>query len=360
MRHLVILTDSRRTGVAFKRTQTMKKHILFLLFFSLFFQKNFSLQAQNIKTFRIPALVIHGGAGTILKENMTSAQEGAYHAKLIEALNAGYEILESGGSSEEAVVSTIIIMENSHLFNAGKGAVFTSEGINEMDASIMNGANGSAGAVAGVKTIKNPVLAARAVKNNSVHVMMSGAGAEIFARDQNLELVDPSYFYTQRRKSQLEKLQQAEKSKEEGSLNRWKDYKYGTVGAVALDKNGNICAATSTGGMTNKKYGRIGDSPVIGAGTFANKSCGVSATGHGEYFIRNVVAYDIAARMEYKKISLGDAAEEVIMDKLRSIGGSGGIIGLDARGNISMIFNTPGMYRGYIQKNGKAKTLIYK
>ncbi|WP_456460343.1 isoaspartyl peptidase/L-asparaginase family protein [Reichenbachiella sp.] len=338
----------------------MKKCILFFVFLSFFVFDHARLCAQNIKSSGGPTLVIHGGAGTILKENMTPEDEKAYHTKLKEALNAGYNILNSGGTSEDAVIAAIMIMEDSPLFNAGKGAVFTNEGTNEMDASIMNGGNGSAGAIAGVKTIKNPILAAQAVKNNSEHVMMSGNGAERFAADQNLELVDPSYFFTERRKMQLDKLKNAEKSNEEGSIKKWKDYKYGTVGAVALDTNGNICAATSTGGMTNKKYGRIGDAPVIGAGTFANKICGVSATGHGEYFIRNVVAYDIAAIMEYKKVPLGAATENVVMEKLVKIGGGGGVVALDAKGNISMTFNTPGMYRGYIQKEGKARTYIYK
>ncbi len=343
-----------------KRNPTMKKCILFFVFISLIFFDHAFLCAQNIKSAGGPTLVIHGGAGTILRENMTPEDEKAYHEKLKEALNAGYKILNSGGAAEEAVVAAIMIMEDSPLFNAGKGAVFTNEGTNEMDASIMNGGDGSAGAVAGVKTIKNPILAAQAVKSNSEHVMMAGKGAEQFAADRNIERVDASYFYTERRKKQLDKLKEAEKANEEGNIKPWKDYKYGTVGAVALDKNGNICAATSTGGMTNKKYGRIGDSPVIGAGTFANKTCGVSATGHGEYFIRNVVAYDIAAMMEYKKISLGAATEKIVMEKLLQIGGSGGIVALDANGNISMTFNTPGMYRGYIQKEGRPRTFIYK
>ncbi|WP_420582507.1 isoaspartyl peptidase/L-asparaginase family protein [Reichenbachiella sp.] len=338
----------------------MKKYMLFTVFLTLLFFDQEFVQAQNIKSAGGPTLVIHGGAGTILKENMTPEDEKAYHEKLKEALHAGYEILNSGGTSENAVITAIMIMEDSPLFNAGKGAVFTNEGTNEMDASIMNGGDGSAGAVAGIKTIKNPILAAQAVKNNSEHVMMAGNGAEQFAVDQNIERVDASYFYTERRKKQLDNLKEAEKANEEGSIKQWRDYKYGTVGAVALDKNGNICAATSTGGMTNKKYGRIGDAPVIGAGTFANKTCGVSATGHGEYFIRNVVAYDIAAMMEYKKIPLGAAAENVIMEKLKRIGGGGGVVALDSNGNISMTFNTPGMYRGYIQKEGKARTYIYK
>lgn len=337
----------------------MKKYNLFYLHLSFFVLIISSLQAQHIKTSGRPALVIHGGAGTILKENMTEEQQQLYHNKLKEALNAGYEILDKGGSAEDAIVTSISIMEDSPLFNAGKGSVFTNKAVNEMDASIMNGANGSAGAVAGVRIIKNPILAAQAVKNNSVHVMMAGQGAEKFAQDQNLKLVEPSYFYTERRKQQLEKLQKAERMKEQGAISRLQDYKYGTVGAVALDKNGNICAATSTGGMTNKKYGRIGDAPVIGAGTFANKICGVSATGHGEFFIRNVVAYDIAARMEYKEVSLAEATEQVIMKKLKSINGGGGVVALDAEGNISMTFNTAGMYRGYIQKKKRAKTLIF-
>lgn len=338
----------------------MKKCILFFLFFANYFGSHLLLCAQNIPTSHTPTLVIHGGAGTILKENMTREQEQAYHDKLKEALNAGHAVLKDGGTSEDAVIVAIMIMEDSPLFNAGKGSVFTSDGTNEMDASIMNGFDGSAGAVAGVKTIKNPILAARAVKNNSAHVMMSGSGVEQFAKDQNLELVDPSYFYTERRKQQLEKLQEAERAQDEGRITKWKDYKFGTVGAVALDQFGNICAATSTGGMTNKKYGRIGDAPVIGAGTFANKICGVSATGHGEYFIRNVVAYDIAAKMEYKQLSLGEAASEVVEQKLKKIGGDGGVIALDSQGNISMTFNTPGMYRGYIQQEGKPVTFIYR
>ncbi|MEO9965576.1 MAG: isoaspartyl peptidase/L-asparaginase [Reichenbachiella sp.] len=338
----------------------MKKCKIFFLAITFFTLCSLQLHAQNIKSVEGPSLVIHGGAGTILKENLTPELEQAYHSKLKQALETGYEILEKGGSSEEAVIAAILVMEDSPLFNAGKGAVFTNEGTNEMDASIMNGGDGSAGAVAGIKTVKNPILAAQAVKNNSEHVMLSGEGAELFARDRGLELVDPSYFYTERRKEQLEKLKKAEQSNEEGRIQRWKDWKYGTVGAVALDKQGNICAATSTGGMTNKKYGRIGDAPVIGAGTFANRICGVSATGHGEYFIRSVVAYDIAARMEYQNKSLAEASYGVVMKKLKLLGGGGGVIALDSKGNISMIFNTSGMYRGYMQKGKEAKTLIFK
>lgn len=337
----------------------MKKCILFFLPISFFLLVISGSLAQHIDTGGRPALVIHGGAGNILEENFTEEQKAEYHQKLKEALEAGFAVLDSGGSAEAAVVRAIIIMEDSPLFNAGKGSVFTSEATNEMDASIMNGSDGRAGAVAGVMTIKNPILAAQKVKNSSVHVMMAGRGAEAFADDMGLEIVDPSYFYTEKRKAQLEKIQKEENSKSEGTLRQSIDYKYGTVGAVALDKNGNICAATSTGGMTNKKYGRIGDTPVIGAGTFANQTCGVSATGHGEFFIRNVVAYDIAAIMEYQNKPLSVAADQVIMKKLKSKGGGGGIIALDAKGNIAMTFNTPGMFRGYIQKSSNAQTYLF-
>ncbi len=304
-------------------------------------------------------LVIHGGAGTILKENMTAEKETAYREKLNEALETGYAILEKGGSSMDAVVATIQVMELSPLFNSGVGAVYTHEGRNELDASVMDGGTGSAGAVAGVTTIKSPIRAALEVMKNSPHVMMSGSGAEAFAEQQGLEIVPNSYFGTERRKKSLEKVLEREANKTSNLL-QYQDWKYGTVGAVALDKEGNIAAGTSTGGMTNKRFGRIGDSPIIGAGTFAeNISCGVSSTGHGEYFIRNAVAYDIAARMKYLKTSVEQSAKEVIQDKLVEKGGSGGVICLDRAGNIAMEFNTAGMYRGYMQ-NGKAHVYIYK
>ncbi len=304
-------------------------------------------------------LVIHGGAGTILKENMTDETELAYREKLDEALKTGYAILEKGGTSMEAVVATIQVMERSPLFNSGIGAVYTHEGRNELDASVMDGNTGKAGAVAGVTTIKSPIRAALEVMNNSPHVMMAGPGAEAFAKEQGLEMVDNSYFGTERRKKALEKVLENEVNKTSDLL-QYQDWKYGTVGAVALDKEGNIAAGTSTGGMTNKRYGRIGDSPIIGAGTFAeNISCGVSATGHGEYFIRNAVAYDIAARMKYLHTSVEESARKVIQKKLVEKGGSGGVICLDRAGNVAMEFNTPGMYRGYIQ-NGEAKVFIYK
>ena len=311
-------------------------------------------------------LVIHGGAGTIKRENMTPEREKAYREGLNQALEAGYEVLESGGGSLDAVIAAIKVMEDNPLFNAGKGAVFTNEGKNELDASIMDGSNLMAGAVAGVTTIKNPITAAYAVMTKSEHVMMAGKGAEKFAQDQGLEIVDPSYFFDSVRWEQLQRIKGKELGKEANNIDPYvdpyiKDRKFGTVGAVALDKNGNIAAGTSTGGMTNKKYGRVGDAPIIGAGTYANNAtCGVSATGHGEYFIRLGVARDIASLMEYKGMSLEEAANEVINTKLEKLGGDGGIVALDRQGNISMTFNSEGMYRGFITKKGEGKTFIYK
>jgi beta-aspartyl-peptidase (threonine type) len=290
------------------------------------------------------AIAIHGGAGTITRKNMTPEKESGYRSKLEEALNTGYSILEKGGLSLDAVEATIRIMEDSELFNAGKGAVFTNTGTNELDASIMDGSNLKAGAVAGVKTVKNPIFAARKVMEETWHVMLSGDGADLFAKEQNLEIVDPIYFYTQRRWDSLKKIQSE---------------KHGTVGCVALDKNGNLAAGTSTGGLTNKQWGRIGDSPIIGAGTYANnKTCAVSGTGQGEYFIRGNVAYDISAIMEYENLSVGKAARKVI-SKLSDLGGEGGVIAMDSHGNISMPFNTAGMYRGFRKSNSPAKILIY-
>lgn len=312
-------------------------------------------------------LVIHGGAGTIRKENMTPEREAQYRAKLEESLSTGFKVLKNGGTSVEAVIATLQVMEESPLFNAGLGAVFTNEGIHELDASIMDGGSGMAGAVAGVRTIKSPIEAAYQVMVNSKHVMMAGRGAETFAESRGLAMVDNSYFYTERRYKSLQKAKEAEASesagrmRESSSLLPFQDYKYGTVGAAALDKDGNIAAGTTTGGMTNKRYGRIGDSPIIGAGTFAeNISCAISATGHGEFFIRNVVGYDIAALMKYKGMSITEAAEEVVMKKLVEKGGSGGVIGLDRQGNIMMTFNSEGMYRGYIKEEGNPHTFIYR
>ncbi len=313
------------------------------------------------------AIAIHGGAGTISRENLSEEMEKAYREKLQEALEAGYSVLENGGVSTEAVVAAIKIMEDSELFNAGKGAVFTSDGRNELDAAIMDGKTRNAGTVAGITNVKNPITAAVAVMNNSPHVMMIGKGAEKFAKEQGLEIVDSSYFYTEKRYQQLLKIKESEKqeldhSGNEGSiLDRIPDKKFGTVGAVALDQQGNLAAATSTGGMSNKKYGRVGDVPIIGAGTYAdNNACAVSATGHGEYFIRSVVAYDIAALMKYKNMSVKDAANEVVNHKLVEMQGEGGVIAIDQKGNITTPFNTSGMYRGYIDTKGTMKIAIYQ
>lgn len=317
-------------------------------------------QTEDTKVAPPPyAMVIHGGAGTILKENMTSETENDYQAAMHQALTIGEEILKHGGTSMDAVENVIRYMEDSPLFNAGKGAVFTHEGKNEMDASFMSGKDQNAGAVGGVTNIKHPISAARAVLEKSEHVMMVGKGAEAFAASSGLEIVDPAYFKTERRWSSLQRILEAEKQEIELSESDDKDRKHGTVGCVALDKDGNIAAGTSTGGMTNKKYNRIGDSPIIGAGTFAdNATCGVSSTGHGEFFIRYTVARDIAALMEYGGKSLQQAADYIIMDKLVQKGGSGGIIALDKYGNVAMPFNTAGMYRGYVKPDERV-VLIY-
>ena len=305
-------------------------------------------------------IVIHGGAGTILKENMTDSLENAYRAKLEEALKAGNEILKNGGSSMDAVQAAIMIMEDSPLFNAGKGAVFTNSERNELDASFMDGATLNAGAVGGVTIVRNPITAARAVLEKSEHVMLTGEGANQFALLQGLDTVDNSYFYTERRFNSLQKLKN-EKGGNSSLLSEENDYKFGTVGAAALDKAGNLAAGTSTGGMTNKKFGRIGDSPIIGAGTYANNAtCAVSCTGHGEYFIRYAVAHDVSAMMEYKGVSLKEAGEAVINKKLVDAGGTGGLISIDALGNVSMPFNTAGMYRGFMLDGEEAKIFIYK
>lgn len=313
------------------------------------------------------AIVIHGGAGTILKENMTDSLESAYKQKLEEAIKIGYEILEKEGTALEAVTKTINVLEDSPLFNAGIGAVFTHEETNALDASIMDGATLNAGAVAGVTHIKNPIDLAYEVMVNSDHVMLSGKGAEEFAILRGFELVDPSYFYTENRFQSLKRIKDQEKTQLDHNGKTAfvdsfiKDSKFGTVGCVALDKSGNIAAGTSTGGMTNKRWDRIGDSPIIGAGTYANnKTCGVSSTGWGEYFIRAMVAHDISAMMEYKGTSLKEAATEVIQKKIPDLGGDGGIVALDKDGNIAMEFNTAGMYRAYINTKGELFIGIYK
>jgi len=314
-------------------------------------------------------MVIHGGAGTLTRKNMSVEKEAAYRAALTLALQTGYKTLKAGKSSLDAVEATIHVMEDSPLFNAGKGAVFTHDGKNEMDAAIMEGKTMMAGAVAGVTTIKNPISAARAVMEKSEHVMMVGQGAEAFARQAGITIVDPKYFYT---KERWDGLQQAikedsakavldhgsKKSMKLGTLNH--DFKFGTVGTVALDQAGNLAAGTSTGGMTNKKYGRVGDAPIIGAGTYANNAtAGISCTGWGEFYIRNVVAHDISAMMEYKNMSVADAAAAAI-EKVGKMGGDGGLIALDAKGHVAMPFNTEGMYRGTVTEDGKIEILIYK
>ena len=297
------------------------------------------------------AIVVHGGAGTILKKNMSDEMELAYKLKLEEAINAGYNILEKNGSSKDAVEQTIKILENSELFNAGKGSVLSNKGVVEMDASIMNGQSLNAGAISGIKTIKNPISAARLVMEKSEHVFLSGEGAEEFAKLQGLDIIDNEYFITETR------LKSLLNAKKRDSI---KENKFGTVGCVAIDKFGNITSGTSTGGMTNKKWNRIGDVPIIGAGTYANNNtCGISSTGWGEYFIRNVVAYDISSQIEYKKISI-DLAAKNTLKKVKDLGGNGGVIGIDKNGNILMDFNTEGMYRGYKKSDGESEISIYK
>jgi beta-aspartyl-peptidase (threonine type) len=314
-------------------------------------------------------MVIHGGAGTILKKNMTPEKEAAYVAALTKALQAGYAEIKAGKSSLDAVEATIHVLENDPHFNAGKGAVFTHDGRNELDAAIMDGKTLMAGAVAGVTTVKNPISAARAVMEKSEHVMMFGDGADKFAKEVGLEIVNPKYFWTKERWDGLQDAIKedstkavldhgSKKSSLLGTINH--DYKFGTVGCVALDKAGNLAAGTSTGGMTNKKYGRVGDSPIIGAGTYCNnETAGISCTGWGEFYIRNVVAKTISDLMEYKGISVTEASK-IVLDKVGKMGGDGGLIALDKKGNIAMPFNTEGMYRGTITADGKIEVNIYK
>jgi len=303
------------------------------------------------------AIVIHGGAGAIQRGQVSAEREQEYRDRLEEALRAGHAVLERGGSSVDAVIEAIVIMEDSPLFNAGRGAVFTAEGRNELDASLMEGRNREAGAVAGVTRVRNPIRLVRAVMDHSEHVMFAREGAEVFAEQQGLEMVDPEYFHTDHRYEALRRAQEAERTFLDHDL---EGHALGTVGAVALDRDGNIAAGTSTGGMTNKRFGRVGDSPIIGAGTWAdNRTCGVSATGHGEFFIRNAVAYDICAQMEYRGVSLREAADDVVMRKLVEHGGDGGVVALDAQGNIAMPHNTPGMYRGYVDVDGNVVVRIF-
>jgi L-asparaginase / beta-aspartyl-peptidase len=311
------------------------------------------------------AIAIHGGSGTITRATLTPEREAAYRAVLTEALEAGRKVLAANGTSLDAVVAAVKIMEDSPLFNAGKGAVFTHEGTNEMDASIMDGNGRRAGAVAGVTVVRNPIEAARAVMDKSRHVMMAGKGAELFAKDQGLAIVDPKYFWTQERWDQLQKAKERDRipldhdaPKKTSALEE--DEKFGTVGAVALDKTGNLAAATSTGGLNNKRFGRVGDSPIVGAGTWAeNESVAVSATGTGEMFIRGVAAYDIAARVKYKGATAQQAADDALAT-VKALGGRGGVIVLDRTGNAVFSFTTEGMYRGLAKGDAKPEVLIYR
>ncbi len=314
-------------------------------------------------------IAIHGGAGTILKKNMTPALEKAYKDGLVAALNAGYSILEKGGTALDAVKAAVISLEDNILFNAGRGSVFTNKGHHEMDASVMNGKDLRAGAVAGVQGIRNPVALAYEVMQRTEHVMLSGDGAVEFAAEIKMPLETDEYFYSEFRYNQWEHVRDSDSTALDHNINTSsfakasadKEKKFGTVGAVACDKNGDIAAATSTGGMTNKKFGRVGDTPLIGCGTYANnKTCAISATGHGELFMKAVAAYDVSALMEYKNYSLQQAMDEVVNKKLVAIEGEGGMIGVDAQGNAAMVFNSEGMYRAMKNSNGRMEIDIYK
>ena len=316
----------------------MKKYLYLMILILLSCNKN---DKKDI------AIVIHGGAGIILKENITKSKEDSIINKLDQAITKGWKLLMEGNPSELAVIETIKVLEDSPLFNAGKGSVFNSDGKVENDASIMRGNDLNAGASSGTSNIKNPITLAADIMNHSDHVFLSGKGAEKFAKKRNLEIVNNEYFHTEFRYKQL--------------INKKEEGKYGTVGCVAIDFDGNIVAGTSTGGMTNKKWGRIGDSPIIGAGTYANNNtCGISSTGSGEYFIKTVAAFQVSSLMENKKISLAKAMNDVIYNKIGSIGGDGGMIGIDKNSNIAMDFNTAGMYRASIDKKGRKQILLYK
>ncbi len=329
-------------------------------------------------------LLVHGGAGVINRDSMSSEMETRYTTKLGDALIAGHKVLKAGGSSLDAVVAAIQVLEDSPLFNAGKGSVFTHEGRNELDAAVMEGKTKRAGAVAGVTIVKNPISAARAVMEQSPHVLLIGRGAEVFATKAGLEIVDPAYFWTEARWEQIREVwrreaegkQPAEKSGTEKSRpektpapsrkpdrsetpSGAEDHPYGTVGAVALDQHGNLAAGTSTGGIHNKMFGRVGDSPIIGAGTYAdNESCAISATGQGEFFIRLALAHEITALMKYKQLPVEKAAAEVVLGKLKTAGGEGGLIALDAQGNFTAPYNTAGMFRGYITRDGRTHVML--
>ena len=305
-------------------------------------------------------LVIHGGSGTILKKNMTPETETAYLEGLEDALAAGYKVLDNKGTAVDAVKAAIISLENNILFNAGRGSVFTKNGEHEMDAAIMDGDNLKAGAVAGVHNVRNPVELAEKIMFNSGHVFLYGEGAEEFAKEMNVRTEPDEYFFSQFRFDQWKSIRDKNTSALDHNI-LLTENKFGTVGAVACDTNGNLAAATSTGGMTNKRLGRIGDSPLIGCGTYANnRTCAISCTGHGEPFIRAVAAYDVSCMMRYRKLNLGQAMNKVVHRKLVKLGGEGGMIGVDAKGNAEMIFNTKGMYRGMKSSDGTNEVAIYK
>jgi L-asparaginase / beta-aspartyl-peptidase len=331
----------------------MRKAVLFTFLFVL----QISLVLAQNKF----GLVIHGGAGSITKGRFDAEKEQAYLNALDSALSIGYQVLENDGSSLDAVEKVIVYFENNPLFNSGRGCVLTAQGKAELDASIMDGKTLNAGAVAGVTTIKNPIRAAREVMVNSPHVLLMGRGAEAFAKNQGLEMVNNDYFITQTRRAQFDKWNREKMKDEKGSTELEKDFKFGTVGVATLDKQGNLAAGTSTGGMMYKQFGRVGDSPIIGAGTYANnKTCAISSTGHGEYFMRGLIAYDISAVMAYKNLPLDIAAKFVIHEKLEDLGGKGGVIGMDAKGNVTMQFNTAGMFRGYMLNTGEKEVLMYQ
>lgn len=310
------------------------------------------------------SIAIHGGAGTILKEDMTPELEKAYSQGLEDALNAGYAVLEEGGDATNAVKAAIVILEDNLLFNAGRGSVFTKKGVQEMDAAIMDGKSLAAGAVAGVRNVRNPIELAAEVMQKSNHVFLSGKGANDFAIKQGIKLEPDEFFFSQFRYDQWKAIRDSDNYSLDHTHQNLeellRDKKFGTVGAVACDSKGNIAAATSTGGMTNKKYGRIGDSPLIGCGTYANnKTCAISCTGHGEPFIRAVAAHDVSCLMEYKNLSLQQAMDEVVNRKLVEMEGEGGMIGVDAAGNVAMLFNSAGMYRGMRNSKGEMVIGIY-
>ena len=324
-----------------------------------------SIAGENAATSNAAfALVIHGGAGVLSKKEMTPESESAYRAVLEQSLRAGYAVLQTNGTSTDAVVAAIQVMEDSPLFNAGRGAVLNSEGQVELDAAIMEGAGRKAGSVAAVKHLKNPIMTARLVMEKSPHVLLVGDGAEKFAKEQGIELVPQDYFITEARVKQLEQILREKQSQNKPRSDLPKrpgTDRFGTVGAVALDRQGNLAAGTSTGGLAGKLPGRVGDSPIIGAGTYANNAtCAVSATGHGEFFIRSVVAYDIASLMDYKRLTVAEAAKEVVRKKLVAFGGEGGVIAIDGKGHIALPFNSEGMYRGYVREDGKPAVFIYE